>query len=165
MHRFVALALLLLSSCGTPPNPETPAVEPVPAEPAGEASGESAPPAAEQQAGPASAEEVSAVLQLVVNDEELDKFLHLNEPGRFPLKVSGDGLPSDLKVVKNTEPVKIVERPESKKEAVLVFTSIEIGEKQASVRFQYDVENIRGTAHLTKGPHGWELQTSRIVER
>src|SRR5262245_12781403 len=47
---------------------------------------------------PASDEEVTAILQLVINDPELDQYLHLGEPGRFPLQLSGERLPSGLKL-------------------------------------------------------------------
>src|SRR3954452_20044608 len=45
---------------------------------------------------PASDEDVTAILQLVVNDPELDNYLHLGEPGRFPLQLAGERLPSGL---------------------------------------------------------------------
>jgi hypothetical protein len=161
---LVGVGFLLLG-CGGPPAPESPADEPVTAESGAAAASEPAEPAPSAESGPASAEDVNAILQLVVNDEELDKFLHLGEPGRFPLKVAGEGVPSELKIVKSTEPVQVVDGPKSKKDAVLVFTAIEVENAKASVRYQYDIEGIRGTATLAKGPHGWELLSSRIVER
>jgi hypothetical protein len=111
-----------------------------------------------------SADDATAVLELVVNDPELDPYLKLGEPGRFPLKISGSVLPSGLKLVKATEPVQIVAAPKDKKDAVLVFTEIEISGKKASVRYRYDIEGVRGSANLTKGQYGWELTNSRIVE-
>ena len=161
---FVAIGFLLLG-CGGPPAPESPADEPASVEGGGAAPSESAAEAPPAESGPASAEDVSAILQLVVNDEELDKFLHLGEPGRFPLKVAGEGVPSELKIVKSTEPVQVVDGPKSKKDAVLVFTAIEVTNAKATVSYRYEIEGIRGTATLAKGPHGWELLSSRIVER
>ena len=112
--------------------------------------------------GAASDDDVRTVLQLVIDDEALDKFLHLGEPGRFPLKVSGSGLPDGL--VKATKPVEIVDKPDSKDVPVLVFRTIDVSAKQAIVKYRYDIEGIRGTVVLKKGPHGWELTNSRIVE-
>ena len=114
--------------------------------------------------GPTSDEDVSAILQLVVDDPELDSHLHLGEPGRFPLQVSGDNLPGGLKLVKATEPVKVVGAPKSKKDAVLVITEIDVKGDKATVRYRYDIEGIRGTVTLAKSPHGWELKNSRLVE-
>jgi hypothetical protein len=100
----------------------------------------------------------------VIDDPELDSHLHLGEPGRFPLKIAGEKLPSGLKLVKATEPVKVSEPPQSKKDAVLVFTEIDIQGDKATVRYRYDVEGIRATVTLAKSSHGWELKNSRLVE-
>jgi hypothetical protein len=160
----------LVCACGGPAEPaaapETEAV--APSESASEAPAADAPAAGDASeaasAGPAAEEDVSAVLQLVVDDPELDSHLHLGEPGRFPLQVSGEALPSGLKLVKATEPVKVVDGPKSKKDPVLVFTEISVSGSAATVRYRYDIEGIRGTATLSKTPHGWELKNSRLVE-
>lgn len=124
-----------------------------------DAKGGPPPPSASQ-----SADDTTAVLELVVNDPELDPYLKLGEPGRFPLKISGSALPSGLKLVKSTEPVQIVSGPKDKKDAVLVFTEISVSGKKASVRYRYDIEGVRGSANLEKGDHGWELKNSRVIE-
>jgi hypothetical protein len=111
-----------------------------------------------------SSNDAQAVLQLVIDDAELDPYLKLGEPGRFPLKMSGSAVPQGLELVKATKPVEMVGAPKDKKDTVLKITSVEIDGKSASVSYRYDVERIRGTAHLKKGPHGWELTRSRIVE-
>ena len=113
---------------------------------------------------PASEQDIAAILQLVVDDPELDRYLHLGEPGRFPLQVSGERLPSGLKLIKATEPVKIVDGPKSKKDAVLVVTEIDVQGDRATVRYRYDIESIRGNVTLAKSAHGWELKNSRLVE-
>jgi hypothetical protein len=176
----IASSLLILSftlACGGPSepaaSPEAPAEsgDPVGAAPEGEgdaskpeAAGEGDKPAAASSGAPASEDEVNAILQLVVDDPELDKHLHMEEPGRFPLQVSGDKLPSSLKLVKATKPVSVVAAPKSKKDAVLVFTEIEVQGDKATVRYRYDIEGVRGTVTLAKSPHGWELKNSRVVE-
>lgn len=113
---------------------------------------------------PASDEDVTKILQLVVDDPELDNYLHLGTAGRFPLQISGDRLPSGLKLIKATEPVKIVDAPKSKKDAVLVITEIDVQGDKATVRYRYDIEGIRGNVTLARGAHGWELKNSRLVE-
>jgi hypothetical protein len=113
---------------------------------------------------PASEQDVVAILQLVVDDPELDRYLHLGEPGRFPLQLSGERLPTGLKLIKATEPVKIVDGPKSKKDAVLVITEIDVQGERATVRYRYDIESIRGNVTLAKTAHGWELKNSRLVE-
>ncbi len=115
-------------------------------------------------ATPASDADVVAILQLVVDDPELDKYLHLGEPGRFPLQLAGERLPSGLKLIKATEPVKIVDGPKSKKDAVMVVTEIDVQGDKATVRYRYDIEGIRGNVTLAKLAHGWELKNSRLVE-
>jgi hypothetical protein len=108
-------------------------------------------------------DDLTTIMQLVIDDGELDPYLKLGEAGRFPLKMSGDKL-AGLKLVKATKPVEIVDGPKSTKDAVLVVTEIDLQGTKATVRYQYPIEGIRGTASLTKGPHGWELKNSRIVE-
>ncbi|HYJ09493.1 MAG TPA: hypothetical protein VEX18_10800 [Polyangiaceae bacterium] len=172
MRTWPTASLLLILSlglgCG---GPAEPAASPEPAA----AAGESAPPAAEPveagdgeksavSAGSASDDDVNAILQLVVDDPELDKHLNLGQPGRFPLQISGENLPGSLKVVKATEPVKVVGPPKSKNDAVLVLTEIDIKGDKATVRYRYDVEGIRATVTLSKSSHGWELKNSRLVE-
>ena len=111
-----------------------------------------------------SGDELKTVLQLVIEDAELDKYLHLEEPGRFPLKMSGKDLPGDIALTKAGQPVKMFEGEPTKKDAVLVITKIEIESPDATVGYRYDVEGVVGTAHLKKASYGWELQSSRIVE-
>jgi hypothetical protein len=178
MRTWPTASLLLILSlgfgCG---GPAEPAASPEPAA-AGEsalsgadAGGDAAQPAAAGDgeksavsAGPASDDDINAILQLVVDDPELDKHLNLGQPGRFPLQISGENLPGSLKVVKATEPVKVVGPPKSKNDAVLVLTEIDIKGDKATVRYRYDVEGIRGTVTLSKSSHGWELRNSRLVE-
>jgi hypothetical protein len=109
-------------------------------------------------------DDVQAVLQLTVDDGELDQYLKLGEPGRFPLKIAGSAVPQNIELVKATKPVVVTTAPSDKKQAVLVITAIDIQANEASVSYRYDVEGIRGTAYLKKTPHGWELTRSRIVE-
>jgi hypothetical protein len=167
---FVALAV----ACGGPAapaaSPEGPADTaegaPAPAtDSAAPADASDAPSTDKAAAGaPASEQDVAAILQLVVDDPELDRYLHLGEPGRFPLQLAGERLPSGLKLIKATEPVKIVEGPKSKKDAVLVITEIDVQGERATVRYRYDIESIRGNVTLAKTAHGWELKNSRLVE-
>ena len=174
---IASLTFILLAACGGPSepaaSPEAPAESGDAAPPAAEGEGDGAKPegasegdkpAAASSGAPASDDDVNAILQLVVDDPELDKHLHLEEPGRFPLQVSGDKLPGSLKLVKATKPVSVVVAPKSKKDAVLVFTEIDVQGDKATVRYRYDIEGVRATVTLAKTPHGWELKNSRLVE-
>lgn len=111
---------------------------------------------------PASADDAQKLLQLTLEDPELDGYLKLEEPGRFPLKISGE-LPPNLSLIKGNKPVEFVASPD-KGAPVLVITALELSGKTATIRYRYDVEGVRGTATLTKTPHGWELSNSRIVQ-
>lgn len=160
------LGLLTLACGGGAPPAQSPADVPADSAPAQSASE----PAATEDVGespssaaPVSDEDVSAILQLVLDDPELDAHLKLGEPGRFPLKVAGKGLPTGLKLVKATEPVKLSELPQSKADPVVVFTEVSVAGDKATVRYRYDVESLRGTATLARSAHGWELKSSRVV--
>ena len=176
----VAIALFL-AGCGKPPaEPETaadesaehtdsssdegkPAAAGDPDENVREAGTiKSDPMAAAQPAGPAN--DTVAVLQLAIDDPELDPYLKLGEPGRFPLKISGSSVPSGSELTKSTKPVEVVGAPAKKTDPVLVITAVEITGATGTVSYRYDVEGIRGTAYLKKGSRGWELSRSRIVE-
>lgn len=175
LREAVAFLGLCLIACGPKAEPETASdaadetvetSEPAADSDAGEnaeadmpASSDEPPPAA---GGPASAEDAQKLLQLTLEDPELDGYLRLEEPGRFPLKISGD-LPPNLTLVKGAKPVEFVASPD-KGAAVLVITALEVRGKTATIRYRYDVEGVRGTATLTKTPHGWELSNSRIVQ-
>lgn len=164
----VVTQLCALLACG---GPSAPAASPEPTSPS---SADEPPPSTEPEgtapAAPVAAaqttadEDVRAILQLVIDDPELDRHLHLGEAGRFPLQLAGEGLPSGLELVKATEPVKLVAGPKSKKDAVLVVTELDVQGDKATVRYRYDVEGVRGTASLSKTAHGWELKNSRLVE-
>lgn len=119
---------------------------------------------ASSQGKGASEDELKTVLQLVIEDAELDKYLKLTEPGRFPLKMQGKDVPSGIALMKSGQPVKMFAGEPTKKDAVLVITNIEIAPADATVGYRYDAEGIIGTAHLKKASYGWELKSSRIVE-
>jgi hypothetical protein len=164
----IVTPLCALLACGGPSAPAA-----IPEAAAAEPSADEAKPSAEPElaaAVPTSSgqaatdDDVRAILQLVIDDPELDQHLHLGEAGRFPLQLAGEGLPSGLKLVKATEPVKLVAGPKSKKDAVLVVTELDVQGDKATVRYRYDIEGVRGTATLSKTGHGWELKNSRLVE-
>jgi hypothetical protein len=181
---LVGLAIFALSACATsqshekaPASDASESSDKTDDERTGEAPETDAPPkpvdnvrqsagdAKRSDATPASeGDDVHAVLQLTVDDTELDQYLKLGQPGRFPLKIAGSAVPPNIELVKATKPVVVSQPPASKKDAVLVITDIEIKGSDATVSYRYDVEGIRGTAYLKKSPHGWELTRSRIVE-
>jgi hypothetical protein len=169
------LVVLSVGACGgsaAPPASPDAAAESADAKPpAADAPAADSPPktdniaATDKPSGaPASDEDITKILQLVVDDPELDTYLHLGQAGRFPLQISGEKLPSGLKLIKATEPVKVVDAPKSKKDAVLVITEVDVQGDKATVRYRYDIEGIRGTVTLARSAHGWDLKNSRLVE-
>jgi hypothetical protein len=118
----------------------------------------------DQPGGPATPEDLQQILQLVINDEALEPYLKLEEPGRFPLQISGDAVPGGAELMKNTQPVKIVPAPSSKDAPVLVFTSIDATANEARVKYRYDVEGVRGSATVKKLEGRWQLTNSRVTE-
>lgn len=169
-------AFVLMTACGSaaPPPQTAAAEEPKAAEPAAENEPASASPAAkdavpakEAEPEPAttlSAEDLATVLQAVLNDPELDGYLHAEKPGRKPVKLSGPDLPKNLKLVKSGYPVTIVDGPKSPKDPVVVVTRIALEGNTATVTYRYDVEKIRGATRVKNGKSGWELMSSRISE-
>ena len=125
----------------------------------------STPASASTASAPASANDLRDVLQAVIDDDALTPYLHLEQPNRFPLRVSGRDLPKDLQLVKATKPVVLVDDPSKEpKKPVFVFTEIEIKGEEATVRYKYDIEKVRGSATLNK-PYGrWTVKNSHVAE-
>ena len=167
MNRWCWLAALVLVACKTDKPPRTgTGTEAEPSAPAMSATDE--PPAAPTTGSapgpesPASSADLRTILQLVIDDPELEGYLHLSAPGRFPLQIAGDGLPDGL--TKSTQPVAIVSAP-APDAPVIAFTAIEATSSRATVRYRFGAEGIQGTATLEKTPMGWQLVRSRIIER
>jgi hypothetical protein len=103
-----------------------------------------------------------AALQAVIDDEALEPYLHLDKPGRFPLVVAGSGVPEGL--TKSSQPVKMGSESDGKDKAVLVFTEISVSGNQATVRYRYDVEGVKGSCTLVKKDGRWEIKNSRVTQ-
>jgi hypothetical protein len=160
----------VLTACGgaaTPapaePTDSAPDTDLEAAEPA-EAPSEAAPEGASSDAN-ADPAQVQEVLQLVLDDEALNPYLHLEQPDRFPLRVATRNLPPGVELVKATKPVVLVDKPDDEKKPLLVFTEVDIGKDSASVRYRYDVEGIRGACTLERRDGRWILKKSRVTER
>lgn len=112
-----------------------------------------------------SPEDFQAALQIVIQDDALQNAMNLTEPGRFPIKISGEGLPSNLQLTAGEKAVEIVPAPEDpKKEPVLVFSKIDVSGNRVSFKYRYDIEGMRGTSTVSKKDGIWELKASRISE-
>ncbi len=175
MRQKALLLAVLAWSCGSKEPAKSPANAETPS-PAAEAQKEAAPappPKQEKQeasaapasAGPASPDDLRGVLQAVIDDEALTPYLHLEQRNRFPLHVSGHGVPKNLQLSKMAKPVVIEdEGSRDAKKPVLVFTEIDIKGAEATVRYRYDIEGVRGTATLNK-PYGqWAVKQSHVAE-
>jgi hypothetical protein len=111
--------------------------------------------------------DLKTILQLVLDDDALQPYLHLEEPERMPLKVHGDMLPSGLELTMARKPVSYVDATVAadKKKAVLVFTEIQVKGDRATVAYRYDIEKVRGSATVVKADGRWTLDKSRISTR
>jgi hypothetical protein len=182
MNRAVlGWVIVFVTACGSGTPPAKASGEdqpkPIPASSSGEAEPPSAvaealapsaapeAPPEEAHQEPLSPADLTAVLQAVLDDPELDGYLHLEKPGRSPVKLAGANVPKDVKLVKGKHPVTIVEGPKSDKDPVLLIQRIKQEGGVATVAYQYDVEHIRGTTRVKNGKTGWELVSSRIIEK
>lgn len=122
-------------------------------------------------AAPAAAEDVQAVLQLVVDDEALQPFLHLEEPGRFPLRIAfgaNVNMVSGVELSKLSKPVEVVDSSAASdpKQPAILITEVTIEGDRARVAYRYKVEGLHGSATLAKTKQGrWELVNSMVTER
>ncbi len=114
---------------------------------------------------PATPEDFKEALQVVIQDEALLSQLKLEEPGRFPLKISGADIPSSVELLAHTEAVEVVSAPaDPKKEPVLVFTSIRLDGSSGTFKYRFEIEGVRGTSYVTKANGQWVLKSSRISQ-
>jgi hypothetical protein len=58
-----------------------------------------------------------------------------------------------------------VDKPKSKKDVVLVFTRIERDGDSVRLRYEYDVEGIRGSAVVYLKGGKWRLGANRVIEK
>lgn len=173
MTRWLAAAVFVLWGCGSgapaksAESVESEPSETQPAEEAASAEESSRAPSAEESASstPATPQDVQAIIQLAIDDEALEPYLHLDKPDRFPLRIAGSDLPQGLELTKATKPVVLVTDPASEKKPVLVFTEIKVDGDAANVRYRYDVENVRGTSAFKRRDGRWVLTRSRVTER
>ena len=182
--RWLGVAACFLISCGgATPAPEEPSDAPVgepeavakappdevgepPDESPGEEPGaDTGAESGEPGATTLSDDELQIVMQQVLNDPDLDRYFHLDKPGRTPLKIHGAELPPKLKLTKGGQAVKIVDEPGSKKSAVLVFTRIARDGDSVRLRYEYDVEGIRGSAVVYLKGGKWRLGANRVIEK
>ena len=166
---------VLTTACGgaATPEPAEPTSEAAPDTDSEPAAASEAPSDAPSEAAPVGASgeantdvaQVQEVLQLVLDDEALNPYLHLEQPDRFPLRVATRNLPPGIELVKATKPVVLVDKPDAEKKPVLVFTEVEVKKDTASVRYRYDAEGIRGACTLERRDGRWILKKSRVAER
>lgn len=158
MARWLFLSLFM-AGCGTHPQK--------PAAPSSALHAEQDPAARPAETSPTPKEirreDLRAVVQAALDDEELDPYLKLGEPGRFPVKVAGEGL-DDLGLTRSNEPVVVVEGPESEKGPVLVITDVSIEGDKGTVSYRYEVEGLKGSAVVGKRDGEWQLLRSRVVQ-
>jgi hypothetical protein len=161
------VAVLAGAACSSGPakSPDEAAAEPAGAPPAAEAQPAEVTPTSDEALAEAPLADVQEVLQLVIDDEALDPYLHLEQPDRFPLRVATRNLPKGIELVKASKPVVLVDDPEADKKPTLVFTEVDVKKDTASVRYRYDVEGVRGACSLERRDGRWNLKKSRVAER
>jgi hypothetical protein len=161
------VAVLAGAACSSGPakSPDEAAAEPAGAPPAAEAQPAEVTPTSDEALAEAPLADVQEVLQLVIDDEALNPYLHLEQPDRFPLRVATRNLPKGIELVKASKPVVLVDDPEADKKPTLVFTEVDVKKDTASVRYRYDVEGVRGACSLERRDGRWNLKKSRVAER
>jgi hypothetical protein len=161
------VAVLAGAACSSGPakSPDEAAAEPAGAPPAAGAQPAEVTPTGDEALAEAPLADVQEVLQLVIDDEALNPYLHLEQPDRFPLRVATRNLPKGIELVKASKPVVLVDDPEADKKPTLVFTEVDVKKDTASVRYRYDVEGVRGACSLERRDGRWNLKKSRVAER
>jgi hypothetical protein len=166
MSRTSLVVVLVLTGCGGASQDASPKDASNPPEPAAAAPAQAAPAesTATQTAMPQPSAEIPLVLQAVLDDPELEPYLRLDKPERFPVKVSGPGLAPGIELSKGDKPVQVVTDSGPAKGPILVFTKVDVSADKASVTYRYDIENLRGSCSLAKRDGVWQLTRSRLVQ-
>lgn len=115
---------------------------------------------------PVTADDLTSALQVVLQDEALLTQLKLEEPGRFPLKIAGPGIPSSTDLQAHAKNVEVVTTPEDPKAVpVLVFTEMSLEGNKGTFKYRYAIEGVRGTSYVARTEDGrWVLESSRISQ-
>ncbi len=122
-------------------------------------------PTEDPAASPATPEDFRQALQVVIQDDALLSQLNLEEPGRFPLKIAGEEIQSDIELTAHTESVEVVSPPENpEEEAVLVFSKIDLNGEKGTFKYKYEIEGVRGTTRVIKTDGRWVLKSSRVSQ-
>ncbi|MBN1607399.1 MAG: hypothetical protein JW940_12245 [Polyangiaceae bacterium] len=165
MRRTLLVVALVLTACGAASEGPSPKDASHPPEPAAMPTAPAAPAPSTDTPGaaPETSAEIPQVLQVVLDDPELEPYLRLDKPERFPVKVSGPGLAPGLELSKGGKPVEVLLTC-SENEPVITFTKIDVSADKAAVTYRYDVENLRGSCSLAKRDGVWQLTRSRLVQ-
>jgi len=110
--------------------------------------------------------DLQQIIQLIIDSDKLAPYYHEKEiADRKPLKIVENKWLKNAKLslTKFNSEVEFIS-DEKKGLAYLVFDEIKINAENASVRFRYPIEGIRGDAVLEKHDDKWILKKISIVE-
>lgn len=107
----------------------------------------------------------SAVIQTILDYPKLEIFLHPNVEGRVPVLISGQMLPSRVRIVKYGRDVLRMNLSETEGKPVIIFDELTITSSESKVRLRYPAEGIHASFTLTKKSDLWTVERVQITER
>lgn len=111
-------------------------------------------------------DDVSPILQQVIDHPDLQQYLHPELPERKPLAVARTAAVSEgVKLSKFDSAVEIREEAELEGRPFLRFDGVEIDGAEAQVRLSYPVEGLRVDARLQREGGAWSVSSFSLVER
>lgn len=112
-----------------------------------------------------SSTDLHALVQQTIDLEPLQPYYHTEIADRKPLVIStGPAIDREWELMKFGVPVRFLPESELAGRPYLKFDQITVTGDQATVKFTYPVEGIRGTVTFVKANGQWRVQSQQIVE-
>jgi hypothetical protein len=107
--------------------------------------------------------DICDLVQLAVDFEQLQKFLHPDVEGREELCITGLMISKEIEIFNNGKYVRVVESLEEC-DNVIRFDTINIDSDSANMVFFYPIEGVRGKIGFELVNNNWAIVSSEIAE-
>jgi len=112
--------------------------------------------------------DVGSILKLVLDQPDLQQYLHSELPERVPIRVlRKDTIFDGIVITKFGGQIEFVDpdQIDQDREAYLEFETFDVSENTSFVQLHYEIEGVFGTFRLVNDGEVWSVETAEIVER
>ena len=102
--------------------------------------------------------------ELVLRDEAVREYFHLEVPGNQPILVSDQFQHPDLERLALGYPIKLVPSDSAEASRAFQFTKVKHSEDHATIEFSYPPEGLRGRFKFLRNADGWSVSARKLWE-